>query len=248
MTRMILACLIPALGITCGEAKAMDSAESTTALVQGNGAFALDLYSQISPGEGNRFISPFSITSALAMTYAGAQGETAVQMAKALHFMLPPAQLHGAFHQLIAELHSRNTSGGPQKQADVELLTANALWSQAGERILPDFQKRVEINYQGGVYPVDFRKDAEAARRTINTWVDEQTKGKIRDLLKPRHVDSRTVLILTNAIYFKALWLTPFSKEKTAREDFLASASERAPVDMWDPLESTCRHASLSIL
>ncbi|MFI5458898.1 MAG: serpin family protein [Isosphaerales bacterium] len=233
MNRITLAFLIPALGILNGEVKAMDSADPTTALVQGNSAFALDLYGRISRGAGNRFISPFSISCALAMTYAGAQEETALQIAKTLHFTLPPEKLHPSFHHLIADLHSRNTARtGSNETADVELLTANALWSQAGERILPDFQKRIEINYQGGLYPVDFRNAAEAARRTINTWVEEQTKGKIEDLLKPRHVDSRTVLILTNAIYFKALWATPFSKDRTSPGDFDASSSDRVRVDM----------------
>ena len=167
------------------------------------------------------------------MTYAGAQGETAVQMAKTLHFMLPPSQLHPAFHRLIAELHSRNTAPGPDQKptAEVELFTANGLWAQAGERILPDFQKKVEINYQGGLHHVDFRKDPERARRTINTWIREQTRDKIEDLLQPRHTDPPR-LILTNAIYFKALWAIPFSKEKTVREDFQASAAESLPVDM----------------
>jgi serpin B len=233
LNRIFLAFLISALGIYSGEARAMDSSEPVAALVQGNGAFALDLYGRISQGEGNRFISPFSVSSALAMTYAGAQGETAVQIAKTLHFLLPPAQLHPAFHRLIAELHSRNTpQSGQQPSADVELFTASALWSQSGERMLPDFQKRVEIEYQGGLYPVDFRKDPEGARRTINAWAEEKTRGKIQDLLEPRHIEPRTVLILTNAIYFKALWARPFSKDRTAREDFQASATDRVPVDM----------------
>jgi len=233
MNRIALAFLIPALGIVNGEVPAMDSADPTTALVQGNSEFALDLYGRISRGEGNRFISPFSISCALAMTYAGAQEETAVQIAKTLHFNLPPAQLHPAFHQLITELHSRNAPPtGSKEPPAVELLTANALWCQAGERILPDFQQRIEINYQGGLYPVDFRKDTEAARRTINTWVEEQTRGKILDLLKPRHIDSHTVLVLTNAIYFKALWDMPFSPKMTAPSDFHASPTDQIRVDM----------------
>ena len=129
----------------------MDATDPVAALVQGNSAFALDLYAQLSQGDGNRFISPFSISTALAMTYAGAQDETALQIAKALRFKLPPSQLHPAFHKLIAELHGRNAAQvAPDRPADVQLFTANALWTQAGERILPDFQKRIEINYQGG--------------------------------------------------------------------------------------------------
>ena len=167
MNRMTPALLISLLGIYPHEARAMDAADPVAALVQGNSAFALDLYARLSEGDGNRFISPFSISTALAMTYAGAQDETALQMAKALRFKLPPAQLHPAFHKLITELHGRNaTQIAPDRPADVQLFTANALWTQAGERILADFQKRIEINYQGGLYPVDFRHAPEEARQT----------------------------------------------------------------------------------
>ena len=207
----------------------------TTALVQGNSEFALDLYSKLSQGNGNRFLSPVSISTALAMTYAGAHEETARQIAKTLHFTLPPDQFHAAFHRLIAEVHSRNSAivpSSPNQSPDVQLFTANALWCQSGEHILPDFQKRIEVNYRGGLYPVDFRSETENARRTINAWVEEQTKGKIQDLLKPAHVTPRTLLVLTNAIYFKGLWASPFSREMTAPSDFNTSTQDHDRVDM----------------
>jgi len=211
----------------------MDPERSAGILVQGNSAFALDLYARVKNGEGNRFFSPFSISCALAMTYAGAQEETALQMARTLHFTLPPGELHPAFHGLISELNSQTSSPAGAKQATgVQLLTANALWAQAGERILPDFQKRIEINYQGGLYPVDFRQAPQDALRTINAWVEEHTNGKIKDLLKPRHIDSQTLLILTNAIYFKALWATPFTAKATAPADFQVPDHDPVRVDM----------------
>jgi serpin B len=211
----------------------MDPDRSAEILVQGNGTFALDLYARVKDGEGNRFLSPFSISCALAMTYAGAQEETALQMAKAMHFTLPPGKLHPAFHRLISELNSRTASPSGDKQAaGVQLLTANALWAQTGERILSDFQKRIEINYQGGLEQVDFRRAPADALRTINTWVEERTSGKIKDLLKPGHIDSQTMLILTNAIYFKALWDTPFDEHATAPADFQASDHDPVRVDM----------------
>lgn len=167
------------------------------------------------------------------MTYADAEDETAVQMAKTLHFTLPPGELHPAFHGLISELNSRTSSPAGAKQAPgVQLLTANALWAQAGERILSDFQKRIEINYQGGLYPVDFRQAPQDAIHTINTWVEEHTHGKIKDLLKPQHIDSQTILILTNAIYFKALWAAPFTVQATAPADFHVPDHDPVRVDM----------------
>ena len=233
MNRIAPALVLSLIGIYPHEARAMDATDPVTALVQGNSAFALDLYALLSHGDGNRFISPFSISTALAMTYAGAQDETALQIAKALRFKLPPSQLHPAFHKLITELHGRNaTQVTPNQPGDVQLFTANALWTQAGERILPDFQKRIEINYQGGLYPVDFRHAPDEARQVINAWVEEQTKGKIKDLLKSTHIDTQTLLILTNAIYFKALWASPFSTEKTSKEFFHASVTDSVSVDM----------------
>jgi len=211
----------------------MDAPDPMAALVAGNNTFALDLYGRLRAGEGNRFISPFSISTALAMTYAGAQDETARQIAKALQFTLPASQLHPAFHKLITELSGRNTGpSDPSVRADVQLFTANALWAQSGERILPDFQKRIEINYQGGLYPVNFHHATEEARRTINAWVEEKTKGKIKDLLKPAHVSTRTRLVITNAIYFNALWASPFSKSRTSQADFRTSPGDRVQVDM----------------
>ncbi|HEX3450529.1 MAG TPA: serpin family protein [Isosphaeraceae bacterium] len=233
MTRITVALLISLLSFHTREARAVDTTDQIATLVKGNSEFALDLYARISQGDGNRFLSPFSISTALTMTYAGAQEETAVQIAKTLRFMLPPGQLHPAFHRLIAELHGRtSTQSAPDHPPDVQLFTANALWTQTGERILPDFQKRIEVNYQGGLYTVDFHHAPDQARRTVNTWVEERTKGKIRDLLKSSHIDPTTILVLTNAIYFNARWATPFSQDKTAQEFFHASVTDVAPVAM----------------
>jgi serpin B len=216
-----------------GEISNMDSDEGLTELVRGNNEFALDLYGRVAQGSGNRFISPFSISCALAMTYGGARGDTATQVAKVMHFNLPPAELHPAFHRLIVDLHHRNESQADPKAARaVELLTANALWTQSGEQILPEFQKLIESNYEGGLVPVDFRQSPGAAREYINHWVEDHTREKIKDLIKPNHIDSRTVFILTNAIYFKALWASPFAAKLTRPDDFQATAGEKVRVDM----------------
>jgi serpin B len=214
------------------EGRAMDTAEPIATLVKGDTAFALDLYAQLSRQTGNRFVCPFSISTALAMTYAGAEADTARQMARTLHFTLPPDRLHPAFHRLIAELHSRGAAPAGAPEPYVQLFTANALWGQKGLPVLSDFRKRIEVNYKGGLYDVDFRAAPEEARRTVNAWVEEQTKTKIRDLLKPEHITPDTLLILTNAIYFKALWESPFRKEDTRSEPFHLAAKEEKPVEM----------------
>jgi serpin B len=231
MKTVSLALFFCTAGLGLSELRAMDSPEPVRAVVQGNNAFALDLYAQLYRGDGNRFFSPFSISTALAMTYAGAHGDTARQMATTLHFTLPPDQLHPSFHRLIAEIRSRNTPSKTEA-TDIQLFTANALWTERGEPILGDFQKRIEVNYQGGIYEVDFRHAAEAARKTINAWVEEQTKDKIKDLLQPIHIGAHTVLILTNAIYFKGLWESQFSRQQTAPATFHMPGEKSARVDL----------------
>jgi serpin B len=219
-------------------AKAAETGSQPTPVekvVSGNTQFALDLYArEASPQpQANLFLSPFSLSTALAMTLAGARGETATEMEQVLHLDLPPGQLHPAFHVLTERLRSRvSPARAPEDQpassapAGNELLTANALWSQSGEPVVADFQALIQANYQGSLFPIDFRQDTLHALQTINQWVADQTRGKIKDLLRPDHVPPTTRLILTNAIYFKGLWATPFDPKATAPAPFQVSAEE----------------------
>jgi serpin B len=184
-------------------------------VVQGNTAFALDLYARLREREGNLFYSPYSISTALAMTYAGARGETEAQMARVLHFTLGQQLLHPAFGSLRGEIQ-----GAGQKRK-YQLQTANRLWGQKGYGFLPHFLKTTETYYGAGLKEVDFVRATEEARRMINGWVEEQTNDKIRELLKPGLVTPNTRLVLTNAIYFKAAWMLPFNARQTRDEDFL---------------------------
>jgi serpin B len=192
--------------------------------VEGNTRFALDLYGRLREDQGNRFFSPYSVSTALAMTYAGARGETAREMAEVLHFTLPPDRLHPAFHALIDHINgaSGTQPGGEGKPKDqtrpYKLLTANALWGDRGDEFLPGFLDLVRSQYGAGLRPVDFRHAAEEARRTINAWVEEQTQGKIKDLIQPSDIDASTSLVLTNAIYFKGDWAHPFEESRTRKD------------------------------
>jgi serpin B len=177
--------------------------EDLVALVQGNSAFACDLYQKIRSDNGNLFFSPYSISAALAMTYAGARGETEQQMAEVLHFMLPQERLHSAFNALDLALASE---GNDNFRLDI----ANALWGQVGYYFRSDFLDRLAANYGAGMWLVDFIEDAELARIRINDWVSAHTENKIENLLPPESVNSLTRLVLTNAIYFHASWLFPF--------------------------------------
>jgi serpin B len=196
-------------------------------VVEGNNQFAFDLYVRLRAQAGNAFVSPYSLSSALAMTYAGARGETAGQMAKALHFSEPPERLHSAFRELNRTINGNGDGNGNGKSRSFQLSVANALWAQQGERFLPEFLRLVEENYGAGLREVDFQS-AETARRTINQWIEEQTQHKIKDLLAAPYPGPGTVLVLTNAIYFKGTWASPFSKQATRDEDFRMSTGQAA--------------------
>lgn len=187
-------------------------------LVKGNNAFAVDLYVQMRQEKDNKeknlFASPYSISTALAMTYAGARGESALQMAKVLHFGLDPKRLHSACAELTREL---NGHGLPR---DYQLAVANSLWGQDGMPILDEFTRQIKTHYGTRVRRVDFvdPNQREVSRRTINRWVEERTNDKIKNLVQKDDVDKFTRLILVNAIYFKAAWETPFKPSLTYKD------------------------------
>lgn len=176
-------------------------------LAAGNTAFALDLYQAIQGQDGNLFYSPYSISLALAMTYAGARGETERQMADTLHFALPQEQLHPAFNALDLQLTQQD-----QGEDAFKLKVANSLWGQKDFAFRPEFLDLLAENYGAGLRLVDFMDESarEQARLTINKWVEEQTEDKIKELLKQGILTQDTRLVLANAIYFKAEWEQPF--------------------------------------
>ena len=183
-------------------------------IARDNTLFALDLYNQLKMTDGNLFFSPFSIFTALAMTWAGASENTAVQMAETLHFTEKPAQFHRAIGDLISQLN------GVQKETDVELSIANAIWAQKGYQFLDEFFRIVQQSYQADLKQVDFSSAAESARQAINAWVEQQTNEKIKDLLPPKVLNALTRLVLVNAIYFKGFWDNQFKSRDTREMEF----------------------------
>ena len=197
------------------------SGEDLAALSDGNLAFALDLYHQVEEKEKNLFYSPYSISVALGMTYAGARGETAEQMADTLHFDLAPEKLHAAFNALEQILSSRGEEELPEDGGDpFQLNIANALWGQKDYHFEEAFLDTIARYYGGGMRLVNFLEKAEEARQTINQWVYEKTEGKIEDLIPKGGVGAGTRLVLTNAIYFNASWLEKFPEERTEDGEF----------------------------
>ena len=229
----VLLCLLSSFAFACGDAVSGLSNAATSLfptalpervkpsatrsevedLVRGHSAFAFDLYQELSSEEGNLFYSPYSISIALGMTYAGARGETEEQMSDTLHFLLPQGSLHPAFNSLYLDLDSR--SGGKQEDnpAAFRLNIANALWGQQGYRFLDDFTTVIAENYGAGVTPLDFARLPGRSRLEINDWVARETEDRITDLISPGKFERQPpALVLTNAIYFNAGWLEPFGE------------------------------------
>ncbi len=222
--------VLSAAGSGCAaQAAKADRNKETTLVAQGNNGFAVGLYRQLRGQEGNLFFSPYSISAALGMTYAGAKGSTTEQMAQTLCYPtsaeilkrlgmtgepLTQEQFALAFGQIIKDLNSRGDAG------KYELRVANALWGQKDYEFLRAFVQTVEEQYGGKLQELDFVGAVEKARRTINFWVEKQTNDKIKDLIGPGVLDAMTRLVLTNAIYFKGNWASQFKKDRTQDEPF----------------------------
>jgi serpin B len=217
---LALSLLILTAPPACGQAQA-----DLEAVTQGNAGFALDLYRELRAQEGNLFFSPYSISTALAMTYAGARGETARQMAAVLHFTLEAGRLDAAFSEL------RTGLAALQRKRGIELATANSLWPQKRYPFLKEYLSLVRKYYRTKITPVDYVDDPADARYKINAWVERETKDKIRNLIaKPP--DPLTRLILVNAVYFKGDWDSPFEKSASVEMPFYADGSPPSKVPM----------------
>ena len=206
-------------------------------LVEGNSAFALELYQALREQEGNLFYSPHSISVALAMTYAGARGETAEQMATTLQFLLEQDRLHPAFNWLDIELASRGEGAQGKDDKGFRLNIVNAIWGQNDYEFLSDFLDVLAENYGAGLRILDFINETEKSRLTINEWVSDQTEGRIEDLIPQGAIDALTRLVLTNAIYFNAAWEYPFDEDVTADGPFYLFEGGQVSVPMMKQTE-----------
>ena len=204
--------LIAGIGAFASECAA--SEETMHTLAHSNNAFAWDLYAQLKSEEGNLFFSPYSISAALAMTYAGARGATAKQMADTLHFTLDQEALPPAFHDLAHHLDTLQQNGA------LTLETANSLWIEQTIKLQQAFTEIIQAYYDANLFQVDFITASEACRAQINEWVANHTEHKIPALLQAGDVTQETTLVLTNAIYFKADWLNPFDEQDTREDEF----------------------------
>ena len=214
------------------------SASDGATLVEGNSAFAFDLYQELRGAEGNLFYSPYSISLALAMTYGGAHGETEEQMADALRFSLPQNQLHPAFNALALELDSRGEGAEGRDGEGFRLNIVNAIWGQLDYEFLAEFLDLLAVNYGAGLRVLDFIGATEESRVTINDWVSDQTEGRIENLIPAGLISPLTRLVLTNAIYFNAAWEYPFEEDMTEDGIFYRLDGGEVTVPMMRQTES----------
>jgi serpin B len=199
------------------------------ALVQGISHFALDLYQQLRTTEGNLFYSPYSLSVALAMTYAGARAETESQMRRTLHFSLGQETLPAvcqSLEEMVAEAG----------QKFVLIKTANAIWPGKGYKFHKEYLAHLQKFFGVKITPIDFSDEA-SARKKINGWVEEKTANKIRDLIPAGVLDNLTRMVLVNAIYFKGDWAAKFDPQLTREGSFWVKPDQETKAQMM-----TCRH------
>jgi serpin B len=218
------------------------SEDDLAVLIEGNSAFAFELYQALRTEEDNKddnlFYSPYSISVALAMTYAGARGDTAEEMATALRFMLEQERLHPAFNWLDAELASRGEGAQGKDGEGFRLNIVNAIWGQKDYSFLTEFLDVLAENYGAGLRILDFMTEAEKCRLIINDWVSDQTEDRIKDIIPEGAIDELTRLVLTNAIYFNAAWEYPFDDEVTVDGPFYLLDGGQVTVPMMKQTES----------
>jgi serine protease inhibitor len=195
-------------------------------LVDANNGFGIDLYQTLSSRPGNMIFSPYSISASLAMAYAGARGQTAIEMARVLHFGSLQFDVHSAFGQLNERINAAERHSG------VTLLSANSLWSQKDYPFTRAYLNLIQMDYASDARTVDFRREPEAAENEINSWVAKKTDARIKKLIWSGQLSNETRLVLCNAIYFKGHWQTPFNLAATESAPFHITTNQTVTVPM----------------
>jgi serpin B len=199
-------------------------------------SFAVDFYQAVrkQPFSADKdvFLSPHSISIALAMTYAGARAETAAEMKKALHFDLPDDRLHTAFDYLDLALASRGNGAGGKDGKPFRLNVASSIWGQKGSSFEMPFLDILAVNYGAGLNVVDFVKETDKSRLAINGWVEEKTENRIKEILPAGVVNGDTRMVLVNAVYFNAAWASKFDTNRTKPAPFTKADGSTVEVMM----------------
>ena len=201
-------------------------AQPASSLSQSDNHFAVDLYSRLDSTTGNVFFSPYSLSSALSMTYDGARGETAQEMQAVLHLNANDISRRDEISAFIQEINATDKS--------YALSVANAIWAQKAYPFKDDYLNLVKTVYFGQARNLDFIADPESSRQTINEWVANQTNDRIHNLLPAGSIKSDTRLVLTDAVYFKGKWEIPFNKMLTKPDSFWLTPEQSVQVDMME--------------
>ncbi|MFW6044801.1 MAG: serpin family protein [Planctomycetota bacterium] len=202
-----------------------ESDDPAQSLARSNDAFAIDLYETLTRDEDNVFFSPFSINAALAMTYAGAGGDTADQMRDVFSWQLPDGDLHRTFGKITDQL-------GSDDDSTFQLHIANSIWGQKDYNFHQDYLDTVEDNYGAPLRRADFKSDPDQMRKKINQWVEKHTEEKIKDLMPKGSISPLTRLVLANAIYFNARWANTFDENSTTEDTFTTIDGTETKTDM----------------
>ena len=225
--------------LSLGTSLVVSAADNPSAAAQAVNALGLDLLAKGTDANTNALLSPYSIQSALAMTYAGAAGETRTQMAKVLHYPEDETALHQSFTDLQKALEAvtkttaerakiAKDQGGPGEP--FVLTVANRLFGQDGYAFRQPFLELVKDRYRAPLEMMDFIHNADKERLKINGWVEEQTHKRIRDLIPANGLNDETRLVLVNAIYMKAPWAETFSEGTTQPLPFQVKGTETLKV------------------
>ena len=193
--------------------------EELLSLKDGNHQLTVDLYKAVVKQDANQMISPFSIRSAFALLYGGARTHTAEEISSVLHFNSDQDIFHESYNALDLELAQRNKEATDELEA-VELHTANSFWGRTGFPFSSSYLDLLATNYGAGIETCDYVSEPEVCRATINTWVEEKTRERIKDLLPQGSIRPNTLTVLVNALFFKAPWANKFNEELTAEGDF----------------------------
>jgi serpin B len=209
-----------------------ESLEDIVTLSEKNNDFAIGLYKQISGNEGNLVFSPYSISLAMAMLYAGAEGETQKQISDVFNFPIPQDSLHPLFNTLDLALASRGNGAKGQDGKEFRLNVANQIFIQDGFSMLEEYLDTLALYYGAGIGILDFENNPEESAQIINRWIEEKTEGLIKDALKKETIKDGTKLALVNTIYLNAAWARKFSNSLTSKGDFFPEDKPSVQADM----------------
>jgi serpin B len=201
--------------------------EGAVAVARAGNAFATDLYESLRTRDGNLFFSPYSVSTALAMTRQGARGETAAQIDRVFHWEpgVGPADHVALAAALEPGTHQDGYGKRKQMLPAHEISIANALWAQEGLAVEKPFATVLEAEFGAPLRRLDFEQ-TEKARAAINGWVEEKTKERIKDIVPEGLPPADTLFALANAIWFKAAWHQPFRKHLTEVAAFTTGPGE----------------------